>query len=166
MRSLCRSRRAMRRALATLLLALLASVPVVAAVATAAADQDRRDSQAVRHHRGAARIHFVGVNRRGQERTGDHFSVQRLRDVVVVVHWRTLVGQHTQRLELISPDGAVYQTFRTAVESASGQTTVETSVPVAGSWITDYSLFGKWRVNVYLDENARPEGSDTFVLTR
>ena len=157
MRSPCRC----RSALATVLLALLAAAPVLAAVTPANADGGQRESHAVRRHLPAARVQLVGVNREGQEHRGAHFSAQRLRDVIVVVRWRTLVGSHTQRLELIAPDGSVYQTFR-----ASAEATVETHVPVAGSWITDYSLYGAWRVHVYLDENATPEASESFVLTR
>lgn len=171
MRSPCRCRNAMRKTLAALTLVLLAAAPAVTHVAVAAANDggrsghDRPDARVGKRGRGAAEISLVGVNRQGHERKGEHFSAQRLRDVIVVVHWRTLVGSHTQRLELIAPDGSVYQTLRAEVDSATGQTTVQTHVPVAGSWITEYSLFGKWRVNVYLDENARPEDSETFVLT-
>ena len=156
----------MRRALATVLLALLAAAPVLAAVTPAHADRGTRESHAVRPHWGGARVELVAVNRHGHAHGGDHFSAQRLRDVIVVVHWQMLVGSHAQRLELIAPDGSVYQTFRTAVENATGQATVETHVPVAGSWITDYSLYGTWQVRVYLDENAAPETWESFVLTQ
>lgn len=171
MRSPCPCRSAMRKTLATLTLALLAAAPVLTLANAAAANDDhgasheRHGNRNGRRVRDGAEITFAGVNRQGHERKGDHFSAQRLRDVIVVVHWKTLVGSHTQRLELIAPDGAVYQTFRTSIESVTGKATVETLVPVAGSWISDYHLFGTWRVNVYLDENAKTEGSDTFVLT-
>ncbi len=42
---------------------------------------------------------------------------------------------------------------------------VETRLPVWGAWITQYSLFGAWRVEVYLDLERMPITSGVFVLS-
>jgi hypothetical protein len=36
---------------------------------------------------------------------------------------------------------------------------------VGGTWITEYSLFGAWRVEVYLDRDTMPITTGVFVLT-
>jgi len=42
---------------------------------------------------------------------------------------------------------------------------LETMLPVAGTWITDHSLFGAWTVNVYLDEEQTPFKSASFFVS-
>ena len=102
----------------------------------------------------------------GRERRGQHFTAARVRILTIQVDWRTLVGAHTQQLELITPAGSVYQRFTVPVESVTGRAWVETQVPVAGSWITQHSLEGRWEVRVYLDEAVTPVTSATFTLTK
>jgi hypothetical protein len=41
---------------------------------------------------------------------------------------------------------------------------VPTSLPVGGTWITEYSLFGTWRVDVYLGGQSSPVTTASFVL--
>jgi hypothetical protein len=36
---------------------------------------------------------------------------------------------------------------------------------VGGTWITEYTLLGAWRVEVYLDGATTPVASGTFVLS-
>ena len=122
------------------------------------------DKPGARPDREPARITLVGINKKGHERRGQHFSPARLNTLVVVVDWRTLVGAHVQRLELITPAGSLYQRFTSNVQSAHGRTSVETPVPVAGTWITEYQLFGEWTVNVYLDGGTTPVASTNFTL--
>lgn len=42
---------------------------------------------------------------------------------------------------------------------------METRLPVGGTWITEYYLYGAWRVDVYLDREELPITSEVFVLT-
>ena len=112
----------------------------------------------------AARVQFTGVTQSGQEQHGQHFAAAGLRSLLINVQWRTLVGAHTQRLELITPDGSVYQTLTTPVESVTGTAVAETRLPVSGTWITEYSLHGHWKVNVYLDDAVRPVTTADFTL--
>ena len=133
---------------------VLAGLLLLAGAAPASAERPghvERDH----HGRGPARVSFTAVTARGEHR-GQHFRADRVRVLVITVDWRTLVGVHTQQLELVAPDGAVYQRFSAPVESVSGHAAVETRVPVAGTWITQYSLLGKWHVRVYLDEGVAP----------
>ena len=117
-------------------------------------------------HRGSAQVTFVALTQEGRERRGSHFRAAEVRVLTITVEWRTLVGAHTQRLELMTPDGSVYQRFTSDVESVTGRAIVETRLPVAGTWITQYSLEGKWKVNVYLDDAVAPVTSDTFTLAK
>ena len=64
----------------------------------------------------------------------------------------------------MTPDGSLYQRFTSDVESADGRTSVETPVPVAGTWITEYQIFGTWTVNVYLDGDFTPVATTHFTL--
>jgi hypothetical protein len=128
--------------------------------------------------RGAVRIHLVGLLHTGTEHPGRAFSARTLRDLLLVVEYRALpAGAHTQRLKLYAPDGALYQQFTTAFavtgDPARGQSRrgagwlpVETRLPVGGTWITEHSLYGAWRLEVYLDAALQPTESHTFTLTK
>ena len=117
-------------------------------------------------NRPPAQVSFVALTQNGHERRGNHFPADQVRVLKIDVEWLTLAGAHTQRLDLITPDGAVYQRFTAAVEGVVGHATVETLVPVAGSWITQYSLEGTWKVNVYLDDAIKPLATATFTLVK
>ena len=149
----------MRRALATGLVLLLAGW-LALAWAPAALAQSRGVG------RESARVDFVGVRPDGREQRGQHFTAARVRILKIDVEWRTLVGAHTQQLELITPGGSIYQRFTSAVESVTGRATVETQVPVAGTWITEFSLAGDWTVSVYLDEAVTPVATASFTLAK
>lgn len=114
----------------------------------------------------AGGVSFVGLLHDGRQVSGARFQTAQLRDLMIVVQWVSLVGEHTQRLDLITPDGSVYQRLRTAVASADGQARVETRLPVGGTWITDYALHGTWAVDVYLDDGPSPFRRARFVLTK
>ena len=118
------------------------------------------------HHRGPARVHFVAHMHDGRARRGQHFTASRVRILKIDVEWRTLVGAHTQRLDVLMPDGSVYQRFTSEVRSADGRATVEAQVPVAGTWITEFSLEGTWEVNVYLDNAVTPVATASFTLAK
>lgn len=109
----------------------------------------------------SATLQFVGVNHNGSQTGGTGFSSGLLRDLRMIVAWSNLSGSHTQRLDLFGPDGSLYQGFSAQFSS----TPVETRLLVSGTWITEYSLFGAWRVDVYLDGERMPITSGVFVLT-
>jgi hypothetical protein len=102
---------------------------------------------------------------RGRAHQHRHFSPAHLSTLVVAVTWRTLAGAHAQRVELVTPDGSVYQRFTTDVTNVYGHARIETPVRVAGTWITEYQIFGHWTVNVYLDDHPTPVATAGFTLS-
>ncbi len=128
---------------------------------------------------GAVRVHLVGLLHDGKQLPGGrHFTTRTLRDLLLVVEYRALpAGPHTQRLKLFAPDGALYQQFTTEFavngDPARGHgyrgtawRPVETRLPVGGTWITEHSLYGTWRLEVYLDAASQPTESHPFTLAR
>lgn len=163
----------MRRALDTGLVLLLAGGLALAGAPAAFAGSPKPPAPASRragleseHPRGGARVHFVAVAHNGREHRGQHFTAARVRFLTIRVEWPRLAGSHTQRLDLIAPDGAVYQRFTSPVETVEGRATVETRLPVAGTWITEFSLEGRWTVNVYRDSADTPSATATFTLSK
>ncbi len=108
-----------------------------------------------------ATVQFVSANNDGTSTGGAEFSGNLVRALRILVGWQNLSGTHSQRLELFAPDGSLYQQF---FAEFSG-TPVETQLSVGGSWITQYSLFGAWRVDVFLDGGGMPLASGVFLLT-
>ena len=94
------------------------------------------------------------------------FSIASLRDLNIVVQWSNVpAGTHTQRLDILEPDGGLYRTFNTgfAIDANSGGSATTTGiVPVAGSWISQRFLSGNWTVQVSLDDQA--QGSSVVRL--
>jgi len=158
----------MRRGLSVLALVVLAGALAPGGVPGVLADGRRlhHEREEREHAHGPARVRFAALTHDGKARHGTHFSVARVRDLVIVVDWRTLVGPHTQRLDVLAPDGAVYQRFTAPVESVDGRARVETRLPVGGTWITERSLLGRWRVRVYLDDATTPVAVAGVVLAR
>jgi hypothetical protein len=112
-----------------------------------------------------ATVQFVGVGHDGVLMPSGSFSEPTLRDLLIDVTWNLPGGGHTQRVELFSPDGALYQRFRAPIGTAAPQT-IETRVPVGGTWMTQHSLFGGWSVVVYLDDDTIPATSTGFVFAQ
>jgi hypothetical protein len=121
----------------------------------------------------AALVELLAITRSGQMTAGESFAVNRMRDLRILVWWN-VAGQHVQRLELLSPDGSLYQKFATAFDADTAKfeqhgnhayLSIETMLPVAGTWITEHSLFGAWIVNVYLDEGDTPFTTASFFVS-
>ena len=115
-------------------------------------------------HVDSARVSFKAIDTRGHARGGDRFSPDDLGTLVIAVSWQTLVGVHMQRVELVTPDGSLYQSFTTEVASYDGRALIETPVRVGGTWITEYQMFGDWTVNVYLDNDTTLVATGRFTL--
>lgn len=111
----------------------------------------------------APTLDFIGVKDNGKHVNGADF--RGLVDLFIHLTWNLPGGQNTQRVELFAPDGGLYQRFLQEFTSPTTSTTTETWVPVSGSWITQHSLFGAWRVEVYLDDGRTPVATSGFVLT-
>jgi hypothetical protein len=109
----------------------------------------------------SATLQLIGVNQDGRSTGGTDFSGGLLRYLRILVGWQNLSGTHTQRLQLFAPDGSLYQGFSTQL----GSSPTETQLPVGGTWISEFSLWGAWRVEVFLDSQQMPITSGVFVLT-
>jgi hypothetical protein len=109
----------------------------------------------------SASLSFVGVGHNGGLVGGAQFSTAFVKDLKIVVGWNNTSGSHTQRIDLFAPDGALYQQLSTPFGGAGS---VEAQLLVAGTWITQYSLFGAWRAEVFLDSARIPITSGAFVL--
>ena len=152
------------------LLAILALAPIATGLSPAAAadkaqpkpDQAQSNSAA----RKLVRVDLVGVRHDGKLTQGQSISSEDVRDLKILVTWNLPGLTHVQRLELFTPGGALYQVWSRTFESVAAATTVETVVPVGGTWITENALFGHWRVDVYLDRDTVPTASEKFHIRR
>ena len=101
------------------------------------------------------------------------FPIASTVDVFIAVDYTNLTGAHTQSVRIFAPDGSFYQKFDRQLCLSGKCTGVKPEVigsvsqywetlPVAGTYITQYSLSGSWRVDLYVDgvKNA----SATFML--
>lgn len=83
-------------------------------------------------------------------------------DLYIAVDYQNVTGSHTQLVQVFSPDGSFYQGFNKNICIGSGctanfpeviGTTAQywETLPVAGSYISQYNLTGSWRVDLYVD---------------
>ena len=83
-------------------------------------------------------------------------------DLYVAVDYQNVTGTHTQAVQVYSPDGSFYQGFNQSVcidggcitnlpESVGTVAQYWVSLPVAGSYISQYNITGAWRVDLYVD---------------
>lgn len=117
------------------------------------------------HHDDPPKVSFTGIDDHGRAHERHHFSPAHLNTLVVAVSWRSLAGAHAQHVELVTPDGSVYQRFTSDVTNVYGRARFETPVRVSGTWITEYQIFGDWTVNVYLDDHTTPVATANFTLS-
>lgn len=86
------------------------------------------------------------------------FSIDSLRDLVVNVNWESLKpGSHTQMIEVMMPNGGLYQGGQSAFlvpDTSNGALTTTRIVPVAATWISQRHITGEWSVRVSLDGKA------------
>jgi hypothetical protein len=107
----------------------------------------------------SASVTLTGRMHDGRNRQGDEFSTTSLRDLLIAMTYSNVTGSHRQRIELYAPDGSLYQRLSGAVAPST-----QTLIPVGGTWITEHSLFGAWRVDVYVDRETTPIVSQAFTL--
>ena len=113
-----------------------------------------------------ADVDFVGVLLNGTEENADSFSGAQLGDLKIIVQWRHLLQNHAQRLDLIAPDGSLYQSLSRPLTVADEGNGVETRVPVSGSWITRFGLYGSWCVAVFFDQDEAPITTARVAIAR
>jgi hypothetical protein len=109
---------------------------------------------------GAPRVDVRGVNDEGRVVSGARLTADALRALRIRAHWGRLPEPTTQRIELFTPRGHLYQSFAAEVD----QDMMETSVPVAGTLITRYGLYGEWCLELYVEGVRAPVARQSFVL--
>lgn len=111
----------------------------------------------------SAQLRISGLHHDGAVKVQSQFTANDLRDLHLDVDYAQVSGSHRQRLELYGPDGMLYQRRFLDMSVTAGQP-IQTRIPVGGTWITDHSLFGNWRVLVYLDSSQTPIATGAFAL--
>jgi len=112
-----------------------------------------------------AQVGLVGVLPNGNERADRSFSGAELGDLKIHVQWRNLFQNHLQRLDFIAPDGSLYRSLSRPLTATDGDAPVETLLPVNGTWITRYGLYGAWCVEVFFDQSESPIASSRLVIS-
>lgn len=103
------------------------------------------------------------------------FSLDEIRNLYICTIWRGLMGTYVEQVAFITPDGSIYQVLtlpfttpglhgpeevevagrrhkvKRAKKFGEGETEVLAVLPVAGTYITQYNLSGRWTVKVSLD---------------
>jgi hypothetical protein len=108
----------------------------------------------------SAAVTLTGQLHNGTSLQADQFSATTLRDLLIGMSYANVVGSSQQRVELYAPDGSLYKRLNGAVAPST-----QTLVPVGGTWITQHSMFGDWRVDVYIDRETTPITSQPFTLS-
>jgi hypothetical protein len=117
-----------------------------------------------------ATVELVGINAQGRSVPRLGPLLRGLRDLEINVWW-AVSGHHLQTLKVIAPDGSLYQTMtrtfdadanRRRLGEHGGDLLVRTLLPVAGTWITEYSMEGHWTIEIYMDANIQPVATSTF----
>ena len=142
------------------LLLLLGSAPA----ALAAERECRRHELHIQPQGVRAHVDFVGILLNGRERLGRSFSGSQLSDLKIRVLWRNLFQNHLQRLDIIAPDGSLYQSSSRPLTARDDEAPVETRLAVNGTWITRYGLYGVWCVEAFLDQEQGPIASSRLVI--
>ena len=148
--------------------ALLLALPVADVRPAAATPDDNCTQQSLRVRVPGgfvnARLSFNGLLKNGRTRVGEQFTMSELRELRVVASWTEAEEAHLQRVDLYAPDGTLYQRFAGAFTGDHRPVSVVTRVPVAGSSITDSSLFGEWCAELFLDDDDAPIARRRFEL--
>jgi hypothetical protein len=149
------------RIVSTLLVLTVSLMSIIAAPAAAAYRAPSRPP---------ATIELIGINAQGRAVPKPGLLLRGLRDLQIKVWW-AVPGRHVQTLKVIAPDGSLYQTLTATFEADvnrrrtaqhGGDTLVQTLLPVAGTWITEYSMEGHWTIEVYMDNGPRPVATSSF----
>jgi hypothetical protein len=147
-------------------LATVLAAPLVVASAQAGHDRDhardgRGDRQREREFHGCGCGHVsVSSPDRPQWRR-DRFSASRTLDLRFLLRMRNEGGDnHLVRFQVLTPKGHLYQEIQVANRPERGRRAshVSAQLPVAGTFISTSSLFGRWRVVPYLDDEPEPCG--------
>lgn len=109
-------------------------------------------------------------------------------DADICIGFNLIDAFHYIRLELITPDEAVFQTINIFVDNPDspplkikynndhtpyniskpiiikGVSFIKSSIPVAGSTIQSQNLIGRWKMNIFIDEASISSGISEFEV--
>ncbi len=120
---------------------------------------------ATQHSEGRAKLDVKAVMTDNKMRGGSRFDAGDVKRLVIFTKWTPSVwSSHTQRIKLFTPGGSFYQQFTATI--SGDEKDVQTPVLVAGTWIAEFSLYGTWCAQVFLDGEEVPAGEETFVLAK
>ena len=165
-------------------LLLLALALTTAPLATARAEHDRDGDHERGDRRREREWHGCGCRQisisssaptRERAERRDRFSARRTPSLRVELRLRTEGGDlHAVRFQFLTPKGHVYQEARAKYDEVAGgappgkrrHASASFELPVAGTFIATSSLFGRWKVVPYLDDDTEPCGdAAAFTIT-
>ena len=123
----------------------------------------------------SVRVNSPEATRR-EHRRNAQFSAANIMDLELEVRFpRKLTGQHELELKVYTPKGNLYQSMSIPFsadeeEPATGRMRrrtkkVRATLPVAGTSIVTHSLYGKWKVEAFLDgADKRCTSPRSFVI--
>lgn len=132
---------------------------------------------------------LAGSREETKESWGHSFSASRTTDVTFAVLLKEgFSGDHLLELRLFTPSGHLYQSIdvpigetaatrqvngyarplkvrkpQPTVHANGRYSRVEIPFPVGGTSISTNSLYGRWRVQAYLDGSTEPCGTPTYI---
>jgi hypothetical protein len=103
----------------------------------------------------------VSVSVAERPRAREPFSVRKTADLQFRMRLRTRDEEaHVVSFRVLTPDGHLYQQLRVSDTREDGEderaSRVSARLPVAGTFIATSSLFGRWRVVPYVDDDPEP----------
>lgn len=130
------------------------------------------------------------VTGEGAAPTATSFSISSVSELYVYTAWMNLCGEHTEIRKYYEPSGALFYQKLTAfstditepvpylrkpslphntsvvpvIPNAQGALVMDDYIGVAGTWISDHSMTGTWKLELYLDNNETPSATRTFEL--
>lgn len=128
------------------------------------------------------------VSKDGCNTSADRLDKDSDLNIDICMGFNVIDGFHYLRVELITPDGSVYQSLNLFVDRAESPpkmirfknehtfylvtkpkivneiSVVMSSLPVGGSVIQTQNLTGKWRADLYIDESKSPYGTCEFEI--
>ena len=85
------------------------------------------------------------------------FSATRILDLRIASRLRRhLPGEHALQFKVYTPRGHLYQTLTTPLTGEGRLNEVSAILPVGGTAIMSNSLYGRWRVEAFLDGDTKP----------
>ena len=112
----------------------------------------------------------VSVSVAERPRAQEPFSVRKTADLQFRMRLRTRDEEaHVVNFRVFTPEGHLYQELLVVQrpEETDRVTRVSARLPVAGTFIATSSLYGRWRVVPYVDDDAEPcNAASVFTIVR